>query len=53
LCMGASDSSKSCLAKAIGVKACMNDREVYNHYERLLEKLFMQEAMDYQNIKGE
>lgn len=45
--LGASDTGKTYLAKAIGIKACMDYRVGYFHCEELLESLSSQKQLDY------
>lgn len=45
--LGASDTGKTYLAKAIGIKACMDYRIGYFHCEELLESLSSQKQLDY------
>lgn len=45
--LGASDAGKSYLAKAIGIKACMNYRVGYFHCEELLESLSALKQLDF------
>lgn len=44
---GASDTGKTCLTKAIGIKACADYRVGYFHCEELLESLSSQKQLDY------
>lgn len=45
--LGASDTGKSYLAKAIGIKVCMDYRVGYYHCEQLLESLFSLKQQDF------
>ena len=45
--LGASDSGKTYLAKALGTEACMNYRVSYNRCNELLESLVAMKAADY------
>ena len=45
--LGASDSGKTYLAKAIGIKACSDYRVGYFHFEELLESLSSLKKQDY------
>lgn len=45
--LGASDTGKTYLAKAIGIKACTDYRVGYFHCEELLESLSAQKQLDY------
>lgn len=45
--LGASDTGKTYLAKAIGIKACTDYRVGYFHCEELLENLSSQKQLDY------
>ncbi len=45
--LGASNTGKTYLAKAIGIKACMDYRVGYFHCEELLESLSSQKQLDY------
>lgn len=45
--LGSSDSGKTYLAKAIGLKACDNYRVQYHHCESLLEELVALKVNDY------
>lgn len=45
--LGASDTGKTYLAKAIGIKACMDYRVGYFHCEELLESLSSLKQLDY------
>ena len=45
--LGASDTGKTYLAKAIGIKACQDYRVGYYHCEELLERLSSLKQQDY------
>jgi len=45
--LGPSDSGKSYLAKAIGIKACQNYRVCYFHCEQFLEDMVSLKKLDY------
>ena len=45
--LGASDSGKTYLAKALGTEACMNYRVSYNRCNELLESLVAMKSADY------
>ncbi len=49
--LGASDTGKTYLAKAIGIKACNEYRVGYFHSEELLETLSAQKQLDYRKYE--
>ncbi len=49
--LGASDTGKTYLAKAIGIKACQDYRVGYYHCEELLERLSSLKQQDYEKYE--
>lgn len=50
--LGPSDSGKSYLAKAIGVRACQEYRVAYHHSENLFEELVALKSVDYKKYQS-
>ena len=50
--LGPSDSGKSYLAKAIGIRACQEFRVAYHHSETLFEELVSLKSVDYKKYQS-